>query len=380
MGKSRYEVIIVGGGPAGLSAGIELAKRGIAVLLVEQRKEIGLPVQCGEAVSKLFMDESGFGADLSWVVSTVDRLRLVMPSEAAVTLSQKGYCIKRDAFDIWLLERYMKLGGDAHLGEKILGAEEKQDGISLRTTRGVYEAGYAVAADGPISRIALSLGLRRSARCISAIQYKFRANGDYEPGTLNVYLNEEVTGGYFWIFPRGEEISVGVGGSDRLILRDALWHFCRKHGFDSSERISSHGGLSPDCGFGGRLSSERVVICGDAAGLVHPASKGGIHLAVHSGRAAGRAVAERIRAGSPLSSYADEIGRIAVFKQLYFDRLRSAVSLTNRKYDLLGEVAADSVSGRLLIGRILIHPAVWPLLPRCFGLYRAYIRTARWIW
>ena len=380
MNNKLYEVIIVGGGPAGLSAGIELAKKNVEVLLIEQKKEVGVPVQCGEAVSRLFMEESGFGPDLPWVMSPVRRLRMVMLDGSRFTLSRSGYCIRRDLFDRWLFDEYVRLGGGAHLGEKVLGAEETAAGIRLRTTKGEYMAGFVVAADGPSSRLATSLGMRGKAECISAIQYKFHPGGDCRTGTLSFYFSGGIADGYFWIFPRGDEVSVGAGCSNRSILKGALENFCRERGFEPSGRFSVNGGLIPCSRPLGRLASERVVVCGDAAGLVHPASKGGIHLAVHSGRAGGRAVLEAVRSGTSLSSYADEISRIEAFREPYFDILRSALQFSDLEYNIIGRVAGGGSPGLIPIGRILSCPAAWALLPRFIGLYRAYRKTARWIW
>ena len=379
MNNKLYEAIVVGGGPAGLSAGIELAKHGIRVLLIEQKKEVGVPVQCGEAVSRLFMEEAGFAPDLPWVVAKVFSLELVMPSGRSVILSQEGYCIRRDVFDRWLFDEYVRLGGGAHPGEKVLGAEETAAGIRLRTTKGEYMAGFLVAADGPSSRLATSLGMRGKAECTSAIQYKFRPVGNWRAGTLSFYFSGEMAGGYYWIFPRGGEVNVGAGGSNRSMLKAALENFCRMRGFNPEERISVSGGLVPCSPPSVRLSSDRAVVCGDAAGLVHPASKGGIHLAVHSGRAGGRAVLGAIRSGAALSSYADGIGGLEAFREPYFSLLRSSLRFTDREYNIIGEVAGGS-RDRSPVGDLLLHPAAWPLLPRLLGLYKAYRKTARWIW
>lgn len=379
MNNKLYEAIVVGGGPAGLSAGIELARHGIRVLLIEQKKGVGVPVQCGEAVSRLFMEEAGFAPDLPWVVAKVFRLELVLPDGRSVILSREGYCIRRDVFDRWLFDEYVRLGGGAHLGEKVIGAEETGAGIRLRTTKGEYVAGFLVAADGSSSRLAISLGMRGRAECISAIQYKFRPVGDWRVGTLSFYISSKIAGGYFWIFPRGGEVSVGACGSNRSMLKGALENFCRMRGVNPEERISVNGGLIPCSPPSGRMSSDRAVVCGDAAGLVHPASKGGIHLAVHSGRAGGRAVLGAIRSGAALSSYADGIGRIEAFREPCFSMLRSSLRFTDREYNIISEAAGGS-RDRLPLSGLLLHPAAWPLLPRLLGLYRAYRKTARWTW
>ena len=302
---------------------------------------------------------------------------MVMPNGRSITFPRAGYCIRKDAFERWLFEDFAALGGEAHLGERVLGAAEENGRVRLRTRRGEYAAVAVVAADGPLSRVAVALGLVRDVRCISAIQYKFHAGDDRGAGILNFYFSGRMAGGYFWLFPRGDEISVGVGGTDRALLRDALDDFCGMHGYEPSARISAHGGLIPDGGLASRVSSERVVVCGDAAGLVHPASKGGIHLAVYSGRAAGRAVAGLIGSGMSLSSYSRQIGEIAAFHRPYYERLKSVLRFTDREYNLVGDLAGGGVRG---LWRVLPRPSSWRIVPRLLGLYRAYVATERWLW
>jgi len=211
MGTAPYEAIVVGGGPAGLSACAELSRLGVRTLLLERKREVGIPVQCGEAVSRLFMEECGMAADLPWVVAPVRGLRMVMPNGGSITLPRQGFCIRRDAFEKWLFAEYAALGGEAHLGERVLDAAEENGRVRLRTKRGEYAALAVVAADGPLSGVATSLGLIRSARCISAIQYKFHAADARGAGILNFYFSGRIAGGYFWVFPTGGETSVGVG-------------------------------------------------------------------------------------------------------------------------------------------------------------------------
>ena len=98
--QRKFDVIVVGGGPAGSTAARYAAMGGAEVLLLEKDREIGVPVRCGEAVSdaglKIFVEPQE-----SWINATVTRMRLVSPSGLTVDmdLGEKGYILDRRVFD-----------------------------------------------------------------------------------------------------------------------------------------------------------------------------------------------------------------------------------------------------------------------------------------
>ena len=98
--QNKFDLIIVGGGPAGTTAAKYAASKGLDVIVLEKDREIGVPVRCGEAASdaglKIFLEPQK-----SWIRSTIDHLRLISPSSHVldVPLKQKGYILDRRVFD-----------------------------------------------------------------------------------------------------------------------------------------------------------------------------------------------------------------------------------------------------------------------------------------
>ena len=98
--QQKFDVIVVGGGPAGTTAARYAAQEGLSVLLLEKDRDIGVPVRCGEAISdegiRIFLEPQE-----RWIKSTITRLRLVAPNghNIDMDLKQKGYIVDRRIFD-----------------------------------------------------------------------------------------------------------------------------------------------------------------------------------------------------------------------------------------------------------------------------------------
>ena len=98
--QRKFDLIVVGGGPAGTTAARYAAKAGINVLLLEKDRDIGVPVRCGEAASdeglRIFVEP-----DPRWIKSVITKLRLISPNGRTidVDLKQKGYILDRRIFD-----------------------------------------------------------------------------------------------------------------------------------------------------------------------------------------------------------------------------------------------------------------------------------------
>ena len=94
--QQKFDVIVVGGGPAGTTAARYAAQEGLSVLLLEKDRDIGIPVRCGEAIGdegiRIFLEPQE-----RWIKSTITRLRLVAPNGQMIDmdLKQKGYIVDR---------------------------------------------------------------------------------------------------------------------------------------------------------------------------------------------------------------------------------------------------------------------------------------------
>ncbi|MEM4201902.1 MAG: NAD(P)/FAD-dependent oxidoreductase, partial [Candidatus Hadarchaeum sp.] len=125
--KESYDVVVVGAGPAGSVAAYSAAKAGTSVLVLERRREIGVPVQCGEALSEDVLKEMNIKPDPSWAVNPTNSVKIVSPSGIAVRISERrvtgkvGYILNRKIFDKYLALRAAEAGADVRVGTYVDG-------------------------------------------------------------------------------------------------------------------------------------------------------------------------------------------------------------------------------------------------------------------
>ncbi len=157
--RQKYDVIVVGGGPAGSTAARYVALNGARVLLLEKDRDIGVPVRCGEAVSdeglRIFMEP-----DPRWIKSTITRIRLVSPSghEIEFDLKAKGYILDRRIFDYDLAQYAAQEG--ATIVTKAYVSGLLFDGDYVKGVKGQYfgedfeiSSKIVIGADGVESRV-----------------------------------------------------------------------------------------------------------------------------------------------------------------------------------------------------------------------------------
>jgi flavin-dependent dehydrogenase len=156
--------------------------------------------------------------------------------------------------------------------------------------------GVAGRAAGPIPELGVALEGNVRHADVDASRYRGRAVVE-----LGV-----VAGGYAWIFPKGDHVNVGVGGwgSEGPRLRERLAALCGAYGIDESRVVELRGHRLPMRGARRPPVTGRVLLVGDAAGLVDPLSGDGMYEAFVSGRLA----AESVLAGDP-AAYATSFAR-----------------------------------------------------------------------
>ncbi len=284
----RTDVLVVGAGPAGGAAARGLARRGLRTHVVEMRREVGRPVQCGEAVSEAALRLNGLVPG-DWALSRVRGIQVVPPTGPPAAVGAPGYSIDRAAFDASLMEEAQAAGATLWTGCMAKRLTAGEGGFVAHTSGGPVRAVFVVAADGPRSLLAEAAGLTDSAPSNIGLQYKFPAEAVQTPTEwLRLYLAQAYGGGYAWVFPRGAEVSVGVDVEDGA--RAHLEAFCRGLGLDSGRRLDVNGGRIPTSRRLRHLGRGGLLVVGDAAGATNPIFGGGIHAALATGRMAGDAI------------------------------------------------------------------------------------------
>src|SRR6266566_3733222 len=210
---SPYDVIVVGSGPAGGTAARYAARRGLKVLLVDKRKEIGVPVQCGEYVAhneevrSIFPDVEGL-EDLMAIpyhVREVDTpvIRIWSPKGRRYEVPFKGFTVRRDRMDQGIAAQAVSEGAEIMTETTVV----RVHGEEVATNHGTFRGKVVIGSDGPRSTVAKSVGLEWP---VSAPAMSATADGDFSNST-DMFFGNLAPGGYAWIIPKAHCANVGLG-------------------------------------------------------------------------------------------------------------------------------------------------------------------------
>jgi len=304
---ARYDVIVVGAGPAGSTTAYRLARAGARVCLLD-RARFPRDKPCGGGLTFRAVRELPFSVE-PVVEDRVDTLELGLrygrrwsrrAEEPLVLMTQ------RRRLDAFLAEQASAAGAEFRDGAKVTGVDSG-GAVTIEGKR--LDADVVVGADGANGITVRSLGLPAHEHAVALEGNVGYAHVSRERfGGRAVVEIGAVPGGYAWVFPKGDHVNVGVGGwqSEGPRLRERLRELCGAFEIDQAEVRDLRGHRLPMRGGSRRPVSGRVLLVGDAAGLVDPLSGDGMYEAFISGRLATEATLELLRGrASDLGPYAD---------------------------------------------------------------------------
>jgi digeranylgeranylglycerophospholipid reductase len=390
--QERYDVIVVGVGPAGSTAAYVAAKNGVSVLMLDRRRELGVPVQCGEALSEDILNELKIKPDPQWAIGRTNVVKIVSPSGIEIRISERevtgkvGYILNRKVFDKFLAVRAAKAGADVMVGAYVDGLiieNGRPNGVKARGMDGKLEvsAKVIVAADGVGSRVARWAGLNTTLKLDdieSGIQFQMVGVDFESPSTMEFYLGSKIApGGYAWVFPKGEDmanVGLGVLGSrtERRPIEYLRDFVARMPNLSKGKVVEINGGGDPVSGPIKKTVKDNLLVVGDAARQVNALTGGGIDSAMRAGNIAGEVAAKAVSEGNTsekrLSEY-EKRWREQMGKRLerYLKAKDVLLSLTDDDLDKLAEtlreVKFDKISlTDMLKALVKTHPKLlWKL-------------------
>jgi digeranylgeranylglycerophospholipid reductase len=310
--KVDYDIVVIGGGPAGCVAAYSAAKEGASVLLLEKDRDLGSPVRCAEAVGKDGLEKIlEDKIDPRWIAATIKKFQFIAPDGTKVfpQVPMTGYVLHRKLFDFDLGKLATQVGARIITKACVTGLErndERLTGVCVRIDGNdhIINSKLIIGADGVESRVGRWGGIDTTIpmRDMETCAQMTLSNIDLDDDTCVFYFSQKkFPGGYGWVFPKGKNLAnVGLGISGDKARSDSafsrLEEFIRTEFPEASIMNKTIGGVP--CGNRlPRITSDGILLVGDAALQANPVSGGGIATGMTAGKIAGRVAAEAINAG-----------------------------------------------------------------------------------
>ena len=310
-GREQFDVVVVGGGPSGATAAAELAAAGRSVLLLDRD---GRTKPCGGAIPPRLIQD--FAIPDSLLVARVTSARMISPSDRNVDIPiENGFVgmVDRETFDPWLRERAVVAGAQLRRGQ-FTELTRDVDGTALVHYRepghdraapsSCVRARAVIGADGATSEVA-----RQTVAGADKMRYVFAyheiirsptaAHANFDARRCDVVYRGALSPDFYsWVFPHGETTSVGTGSAHKGFSMRTAVSTLREHAGLDGETLRREGAPIPMKPLARWDNGRDVLLAGDAAGVVAPASGEGIYYAMVGGQLAAQAVEVLLQTGN----------------------------------------------------------------------------------
>ena len=293
-----FDAAVIGAGPAGCSAALELARKGCAVVLIEKAalpryKTCGggvlprafklLPPGVQSAVERSFNSVALYflGSDLNFVAARPQPM---------------VYMTMRAELDRLLAREAEKAGAQLVESCPVRQVNVQADHVEIVSDEKNFQAKFVIAADGVHSVTAKAAGWPELPALAPALEHEIYVAADELArfSRMPRFDFNAIDAGYAWVFPKRTHLSVGILSTRRVCpnLRSKLADYLQQLGLTRIEQTERHGYMIPLAPRRGPLARGRVLLAGDAAGLVDPVTAEGISHAIQSGQLAATALTD----------------------------------------------------------------------------------------
>ncbi|MDK2825449.1 geranylgeranyl reductase family [Methanolobus vulcani] len=354
MDAKTYDLIIIGAGPSGSSAGRIAGQKGLKTLILE--KEIFPRYKpCGGAISGHTISYLDFDISAELIKKSVFKGKLRYRDQVVEFHKDDiiNFLVTRSTFDNFLLEKAKETGIDVNLGEKATGILPEKDSVTVTTDKNTYKCKFVVIATGALCTLKNHVREPDSREeygvcLVTEIDCK---NIDRPNDVIEIDFSPEGMG-YGWIFPHDDNFSIGFGSAMAKYSphpKQTMKKFLADNGFNGEYKLRGH--ILPCGGHKRKLVKGRVLLSGDSAGFVDALTGEGLPYAIRSGQIAAEIVAMNIGNKGKLKEYENkcyaEFGEhlkyslyLAKLMQSQPEKVFNALNSSNELFEMYLEVAA----------------------------------------
>ena len=301
------DVIIAGGGFAGLACARALAERGIGVTLLERKKGPGIGMHTTGIIVGECAEEFAIPTHLTRRVTDV---RLYAPSLRYIELKSPDYFFlttDTPALMRHLSDEAIKAGANILYDTSYVSGVEEGGHILVNPSPSTINqqpttisCRFLIGADGPRSRVAEDFSLGKNTRFLLGAEAEYTGLPLTDTNSFYCFLDQKLAWGYIgWVIPGVGVTQVGL--AQRMPNKPDIDAFVdRMRGvfdFSQAKVAARRGGLIPVGGLVQPFARGNVILLGDAAGIVSPLTAGGIHTALHYGKILGETLAAHLKNG-----------------------------------------------------------------------------------
>ncbi len=357
----QVDIVIVGAGFAGLACAKKAAELGLEVLVIDRKPHAGHSPHTTGIIVKEALETFPVPSNL---LRKVEGIRLYSPALKHFDLASPGYYFMTTDTPGYL--QYM-----AELAEK--AGARIQFSCDFQTAsitdKDVYlenldiRCKYLIGADGARSKVAQTFGLSSNSSFLLGVEAEYRNVGKLDENRLHCFLDSELAKGYIgWVAPGVNVVQVGV--ACRPQYKPALKPFMDRistiFDFSNAELVGHRGGLIPAGGKLKKLAWDRVLLLGDAAGVVSPLTAGGIYPALYTGHDLAEVIYRNLHQGGKAPA--------ECLHTLYPDYVWKAVL----------RLMLDYAPPNAVLNHVVFHPMFRALAQTVFFHHKGLFSSAAW--